>query len=214
MADGHKQVMHKIKEHGNWELYKPDPWPEGMPAFALFNRRKSDGKDWYEFVRGDEFEADTVKMTVYDMGTFLQVQAVTREIDRLCPQGSLVLEVWGIDDADPQETYGYGKLQYLRESSSFEPLAPLQVSHRQFYMQLANKGVISEDEALAAMAGTIPKELLDGVALLPKNQQFAAKMMLVGQMFDRTDPNFIAVASAMGMSQGEVDNLFTAAVLL
>lgn len=77
---------------------------------------------------------------------------------------------------------------------------PLFVSRRQFFQVIALKGMITEDEALAAVqGGAIPKALSDFVAeKLPVDQQFPAKMLLSGaQEFYRTD----ALVEAYGAAQ-------------
>jgi hypothetical protein len=94
------------------------------------------------------------------------------------------------------------------------PPVPQQISRRQFYMEMTNKGAITEDEALAAMGGATPPELLNTVTILPPEQQFGCNMMLAGQVFDRTDPAFLALAGAMGWSEDEIDEFFTAAAKL
>lgn len=205
----------KIKDHGRWETYRPERIPVGIPAALaarmIFIQRVGDHQDWYELVRTrGAFDPDSVKMTVYDVaGGHRQVQAVTRDVSRLCPQGSVVLEVWGIEDADPQETHGYGRLRYMPESQSFEPMpppVPWEITRRQFYHQLTIKGVISEDEALAAMTGTSPRALLADT--------FAVKMLLAGTGFRRDDAALKTFAAAMKWSEAELDDLFIKAAAL
>lgn len=204
----------KVKEHGRWEIYRPEKTPPKIPetlmSITVFCRRVDDHKDWYDYSQSNEFEADTIKMTVYDMGSYLQVQAVTRDVSMLCPQNSLVLEVWGIDDADPQKTYG--QRQYLRDKGEFGRVPPPPVLTRmQFYMQLVHDGTISEDEAIAAMGGAIPATLSQAVATLPSSQQFGCKMMLASPSVMRSDPNFINFATAMSWSEDKVFDFFEAA---
>jgi len=51
-----------MKDHGTWERYVPDPYPEGEWKGTAFARRVEDGKDWYAFIEENHFEPDTPKL--------------------------------------------------------------------------------------------------------------------------------------------------------
>jgi hypothetical protein len=93
------------------------------------------------------------------------------------------------------------------------PVTVPNISRRQFYQQLAVVGVISQDEALAALAtGTIPAALALIVAAFPAPQQFAAKMFLVGATeILRQHPMSAAFAQAYGWTDAQTDAFFVAA---
>lgn len=93
------------------------------------------------------------------------------------------------------------------------PVTVPDISPRQFYQQLAVVGVISQDEALAALAtGTIPAALAQIVAAFPPAQQFAAKMFLVGATaILRHHPMSVAFAQAYGWTDAQTDAFFVAA---
>jgi len=93
---------------------------------------------------------------------------------------------------------------------------PQTISDRQFFQQLAIQGVITQDEALAAVqTGTVPAALAALVAKLPADQQFAANMMLSGATsFERTHPLTIAIGTAYGFTDAQMDALWTAAAAL
>src|SRR4051812_23428952 len=61
-----------------------------------------------------------------------------------------------------------------------QPVIPETISDRQFYQQLAVQGIISQDDALAAVCvGTIPAAIQNFITSLPDAaQQFNAKMLL------------------------------------
>ncbi|MBX9758700.1 MAG: hypothetical protein K2Y29_07965, partial [Beijerinckiaceae bacterium] len=89
---------------------------------------------------------------------------------------------------------------------------PQSISDRQFFHALAKQGKINQDEALAAvMTGTIPATMMAIVDAIPDAaEKFDAKMFLAGAVvFDRGHPLVGVFANAMGMSEGDVDALFT-----
>ncbi len=67
--------------------------------------------------------------------------------------------------------------------------APAAISDRQFFQALAQAGAITPEEALAAvMTGTLPATIEAAVSSLPKDQQFAARMLLSGATHLRARP--------------------------
>jgi hypothetical protein len=93
-----------------------------------------------------------------------------------------------------------------------EPIPPVPqiVSDRQFFQQLCILGLITEDEALAAVGpGTLPASLAALVAELPEEQQFAANMLLKGAtQFDRAFPMVAVLGQAFGMSSEQIDQIW------
>ena len=103
-----------IKNHGEWQVYKPSTLPEGAPPNAMFARRESDGLDWYAYVHpGTNFEEGSIKMTVVN-GT---VAAATKDATALFPGGATVLEVIGVTEDDPQAAFG--RKVYVEASQNF-----------------------------------------------------------------------------------------------
>lgn len=68
--------------------------------------------------------------------------------------------------------------------------APEEISDRQFFQELANREIITEEEALAAvMTGTIPAAMQAMIDALPEEQQFPATMLVSGATtFHRRHP--------------------------
>lgn len=104
------------------------------------------------------------------------------------------------------------------------PLAQI-ISDRQFFQQLAIQGLITQDEALAAVGpGKLPASLLalveqlplgDGTPSDPNNQQFSAKMLLIGAtQFDRRHPMVTVLGSAFKWNDEQLDTFWRAAGLL
>lgn len=94
------------------------------------------------------------------------------------------------------------------------PPVPQIISDRQFFQQAAILGVITQGEALAAVAtGAIPAVLqtvVDGIT--DPDQKFAATMLLSGAtIFERYHPFTNAVGAALGWTSDQVDQFFVAA---
>jgi hypothetical protein len=92
----------KIIDHGVWHRYEPVPRFADLPSNIMFCRRDGDGKDWYEYLKGNELTQTSLKMTVLDD----VVRAASRDASMLFPQGCRVIEVVGDDASDPQTRYG------------------------------------------------------------------------------------------------------------
>jgi hypothetical protein len=93
---------------------------------------------------------------------------------------------------------------------------PQSVSKRQFFQAAAQMGLITEAEALAMVSvGAIPASLLAAIGTLPANQQFYAKMLIVGaRTFERSSAFVSTLSTAMGLTATQVDALFTLAASL
>jgi hypothetical protein len=93
---------------------------------------------------------------------------------------------------------------------------PQTISDRQFFQQLAIAGIISQEEALAAVkTGDIPAALSGFIAALDDAARFNAEMLLSGAtLFQRAHPLTDAIAAAQGMTPDQVDDFFRAAAAL
>lgn len=105
-----------------------------------------------------------------------------------------------------------------REVVAFlHPPAPLpDISDRQFFQQLAVQGVITQDEALAAVkTGSIPAALQGLINSLPADQQFGATMIVAGATtFQRNHPMTVAIGAAYGWNAAQIDAFFRLAAAL
>ena len=98
-----------------------------------------------------------------------------------------------------------------------EPTIPDIISDRQCFQQLAMVGKVSQDEALAAVTvGALPKAVADGIAALPADRQFGARMLLCGATsFERLHPMVPVFLSFFGLNgTTDRDALWTAAAAL
>ncbi|WP_426313461.1 hypothetical protein ACN9MF_17820 [Methylobacterium fujisawaense] len=97
-----------VIDHGTWELYVPNPlpeWAQGNVLPAAFARRTSDGVDWYAFRNNAaNFAKDSIVCTVLrDPSDGVEtVKAVFRDETMIFPGGSRLIEVLGVDPADPK----------------------------------------------------------------------------------------------------------------
>jgi hypothetical protein len=96
------------------------------------------------------------------------------------------------------------------------PSFPNTISDRQFFQQLAVAGLISEDEAIDAVAiGQMPAAIGAFINALPSEQQFPAKMLLKGAVsFNRDHPLVEAFGAMQGMTSDQIDDLWRAAAAL
>lgn len=104
----------------------------------------------------------------------------------------------------------------IRTANAPPPAVPQEISDRQFFQQLAVMGLITEDEAIAAVAtGTLPAAMAAFIDQLPAKQQFAARMALQGATtFLRSNPLVKTFGAMQGMTSAEIDDLWRAAAVL
>ena len=90
------------------------------------------------------------------------------------------------------------------------------ISHRQFFQALAEAGMITRGEALAAVkAREIPPAMAGVLAALPPEGRFAAEMLLAGAtVFERDHPLVALFGDATGKTAAELDQLWRAAATL
>ena len=90
------------------------------------------------------------------------------------------------------------------------------ISRRQFFQAAAGRGMITQDEALAAMQhGTIPAQMQEAIDTLPHDQKFAAEMMLSGaNEFERNHPMVQKFGEIMGLPAPALDEIWRYAATL
>ena len=101
------------------------------------------------------------------------------------------------------------EIQALQERGLPEPLQD-EISDRQFFQALAIRGIITQQEALAAVkTGDMPAAITGFIAQLPADQQFGASMLLCGATkFNRSHPLTDAFAAMYGMTAEQTDDLW------
>lgn len=134
---------------------------------------------------------------------------IVEVVDFAVPSGKMVVGFpsYSIDaDRGVVETYSIEDVPV----PTSPPIPP--ITRWRFFQQLAVQGIISQDEALAAMGGTIPAPLLALIEQLPSEQKFPAKMLVIGATeFERQHHLTIAIGAAFGMDAAEIDAFFVAA---
>lgn len=94
---------------------------------------------------------------------------------------------------------------------------PETISRRQFYQELANREMISKEEALAAIvANTLPAEFAEMVdAILDEDIQWQARMLLAGATEFKRSNWFVDFFAAMkSLSSEYMDGFWRAGALL
>jgi hypothetical protein len=176
------------------------------------------GNDWYEMLKAlTTWDIPTGAYVNAVYGTFMTYNKDTGEIaqiefdpTRIVPWflGLIAVDAAYTDyPKDKKWQYINGEvIEYVAP-----PIVPDIISDRQFFQQLAIAGLITEDEALAAvMTGTIPQAMEAFVEALPTGQQqFSARMVLCGATtFERSHPLVQAFGAAQGMSDEQIDQLW------
>lgn len=109
--------------------------------------------------------------------------------------------------------------QFLADGGVIEPAdepvipVPSTISDRQFFQQLAIAGLITQDEALAAVqTGSLPAAFVTFIDQLPAAKRFDAKMKLTGATtFERSNPLTDAFGAMYGMNSEQIDELWRVA---
>jgi len=102
--------------------------------------------------------------------------------------------------------------EFIANLPSPAPYFPSNVSRRQFFQQAAVAGIITENEALAAVTtGALPASITAYISTLPVDQQFGAKMLFSANEFLRSSPMANAFGTSIGMTAEQIDDFFLAA---
>ena len=90
------------------------------------------------------------------------------------------------------------------------PAVPQTISDRQFFQVLANRQLITKQEALAAVSvGTLPAAMDALLAGMSDEDEFAARMLLQGAtQFNRSHPLTQAFGAGFGMTPEQIDELW------
>jgi hypothetical protein len=132
-------------------------------------------------------------------GQVVNIIELDEDVEYTPPEGLMLMLAGEDDEITPQ------------------PPAPLPVpksiSDRQFFQQLAVIEIITEDEAIDAVAiGAVPSALQDFISNLPPTDRFPAKMIIKGATeFRRDHPLTAAIGGYNGMTEVDIDDFFRAA---
>lgn len=118
--------------HGIWELYKPETTPEGAPSSALYAKRVSDGKDWYEYLKEHPFQPNSAVVLVNDVsdgagGSETIATGAVLDPTRTFPAGTELVEVTDYQ-GPPDPQMSFERKTYNRKTRKFGPLFEPKVS--------------------------------------------------------------------------------------
>jgi hypothetical protein len=127
-------------DHGEWERYVPDPWPEHLRnhPHIMFCRRIGDGIDWYKFQRTQLTEQVSMKMTLLKLGKHLQVQATYRDASYIFPAVHRLIE---IDVSGDHERFR--RMRFDLAKGEFYEGAPDPVFRTDLLLQMQRAGSLS-----------------------------------------------------------------------
>lgn len=109
-------------------------------------------------------------------------------------------------------TLGYrdGALVWDVEYEVYRVPVPDAISDRQFFQILAKRGLITKEEARAAVkTGELPDVFVALIDSLPEEERFDAQMLIEGATeFRRVHPIVDTFAAGFGMSAADIDQLW------
>lgn len=128
-------MSYTVVDHGVWRPYSPDPMPEWaieasrIGGAIVFFRREWDGLDFYEWLKTNPFQADSiVAHTLVEGGNPEEetVKAVFRDSSMLSPHNQRVIEIQGVDPNEKKPHNLFAWLTYHPDTHTFsgEPTPP------------------------------------------------------------------------------------------
>lgn len=216
--------MATAENHGMWNRYTPDF--SGLPLHIqaqckkyIYFRRAGDNSDFndYRASRADVFNDDTVSVSaILDEGRYL-IQSASGGGMPAYPDERYLFTVNGWEG--PVEPL----VRHYIDATTLEVLempvvtpVPTGVTDVQFYQQLCVEGIITQDEALAAVqVGALPAAIQTAISSIPENLRFNAQMTFSGsKVIVREHPVTADVFAALGRDGAQTDAFFHAAALL
>lgn len=177
-------------DHGDWERYVPDPWPEHLKNHRsiMFCRRVGDGIDWYRFQRTQlQTEASfTIKMTLLKLGAHWQVQATYRDASYLFPALHRLIEI----DLDGDHER-FRRMRFDLARGEFYDPAPDPVLRTDLLITIFGAGALREWEEAVNSSDT-PLRL----------------SLMAERPFTEEDDQIKAIASKLGWSSERLKQLF------
>jgi hypothetical protein len=176
--------------HGEWERYVPDPWPEHLSNHKsiMFCRRIGDGIDWYKFQRSQlaDDKSFSIKMTLLFVKKHWQVQATYREASYIFPANHKLIEIEA--DGDYER---FRRMRFNLEKGEFYAPAPDPVVRTDFLIILHKAGLLKFWE-----------EAVD------ENDMPIRLSLMAERPFDEEDDEVISVARRLGWNDTQLKQLF------
>lgn len=129
------------------------------------------------------------------------------------PEGTILVMVDG--QTRPATEAELAEIAEQQPASAGNPV-PSFITARQFLIQLAVSGIITEAEALAAARlGEVPAAIDAIFAALPEQQALGARITWARMTtVPRSDPLFVVAGPALSLSQADIDDFFRAAAAI
>ncbi len=188
-----------MKNRGVWEAYVPDEIPFGTPANTLFWKRQADNADLYAWSRlFFEFEAgaDTSGTTkVVVVGGF--AACISDDISMLSLPPVFTLIEIEPDEVVPQ--LGWALVDGVFAAPAV-PTPP--ITRRQLRLTLVRNGI-----ALSTVESAI-EAMPEGLEKAEAQIEWAD-----ASEFERSHPTLLLIASALGLSEAQVDTMWLEAAV-
>lgn len=177
-----------------------------------------EGQDWYNIRPAlTSWEPMTGAFVDAVFGAWASVREdgtiwyVTDDPSRLVPDNSYVIGIDG-DVSDIEAGMLWDKeANILLPKPPEAPYVPREISDRQFFQTLANRGLITKQEALAAVkVGELPPAMLALIGqILDEDAAFAVEMAISGAtIFERNHPDTELLAYLYGWDDAALDDIW------
>lgn len=204
-----------IIEHGTWDYYKPATISGEMPPSTLFAKRAGDDMDWYKYQKTKPFGERSVIMTALPVPEGRIIGAATFDYTAIFPPTALLLEETEYEGSDPQAFFGQRVYDETTKTIGERYVwMPPSITGRQFWAQMAISKLITEDEAVAALGGTLPASIANYIGTLPEAERFAARMFFAAATFERERRAATDTRACFALTAAQMDRFFREASTL
>lgn len=219
----------KIKDYGVFTPYVPSEEylnTMGISANTVADPEKGNrgymfarntvGHDFYEMEAQGVFTPGAMLVCVDNDGRILSVGEVGMSVMPLAGRRVLELSGEGVP-SKPEELSNKIVDEVNKRLIAPPPEVPPSIDRRQFYTGLAMLGLITEDEAFAAVGdgSKIPARLQGFIdEIIDPGEHFQARMLLAGANINRAHPMTGWVAGKIGWDDADIDGFFRYAATL
>lgn len=202
--------------YGRFTQYVPETFPEGFPELmreSVVWTRNEAGQDLYD-LRKTLPAAHSFVITEDDNS----IRVVHTDPHAVFPNdGGHLYAIPG--EVERDTTVLMGKLFDPETGTLVDrpPRVPSSISDRQFFQALALRGIITEEDALAAVqTGFVPppvQAIIDTIT--DPAEKFAAKMLVSGAtVYERSNSLVTYFGASLGWTEAQIDEFFVFAASL
>jgi hypothetical protein len=88
-------------------MYKADNLSRGFPdGMQILYVKNEDDVDWYDYLKGDNFEEGSVKAACFCVEDVWTIMAANYDATKLFPVNQMVIEIVDYEGKDPQKELG------------------------------------------------------------------------------------------------------------